>query len=348
MELRLIADGTISARPVADLEQLLSREDVLVWLDIPECDEAAARVLADVFRFHPLAVQDCAGRNRVAKVHAYRDHVLAILHTPERGERGHVHYIELDQIIGRNYLVTVHGPVNPAVQPDVPLRETEAVLARIQAGRLRPSTPFELSYAIVSAVTRTQEHYIETATTDVWRLEQLVTGGDVGDPEAFLQELFRARHGLLAVRTMSALGGEIYGRMATLPGIAEDGRRLVADLGDQFDRVRAIADGERQYLQGVLEFYQTVLTVRATLVGQAQNEEVQRLTEASFAQNEDVKRISGWAAILFAPTLIGTVYGMNFGHMPELHWALGYPFALLLMALVSGGLYTVFKRRGWL
>jgi magnesium transporter len=61
-----------------------------------------------------------------------------------------------------------------------------------------------------------------------------------------------------------------------------------------------------------------------------------------------VKKISAWAAILFAPTLVGTVYGMNFDHMPELHWLLGYPFALALMLVVSVSLYLVFKRRGWL
>ncbi len=91
-----------------------------------------------------------------------------------------------------------------------------------------------------------------------------------------------------------------------------------------------------------------ILTLNATLVSQAQNEEVKRLTEASFAQNEEIKRISSWATILFAPTLIGTVYGMNFDHMPELHWRAGYPFALGLMAAVCAGLYVVFKRRGWL
>jgi magnesium transporter len=75
---------------------------------------------------------------------------------------------------------------------------------------------------------------------------------------------------------------------------------------------------------------------------------MQRLAEASNAQNEELKKISAWAAILFAPTLIGTIYGMNFQHMPELDWTLGYPFALLLMAAVCTGLYLIFKRRGWL
>ena len=72
------------------------------------------------------------------------------------------------------------------------------------------------------------------------------------------------------------------------------------------------------------------------------------MTEASLAQNEEVKKISAWAAILFAPTLIGTVYGMNFDVMPELHWSFGYPFALVLMVGVSVTLYAVFKRRGWI
>jgi magnesium transporter len=72
------------------------------------------------------------------------------------------------------------------------------------------------------------------------------------------------------------------------------------------------------------------------------------LAEASNAQNDEIKKISSWAAILFAPTLIGTVYGMNFDHMPELHWVEGYPFALVLMAVVCLVLYVVFKRRDWL
>jgi len=72
------------------------------------------------------------------------------------------------------------------------------------------------------------------------------------------------------------------------------------------------------------------------------------LTLASLAQNEEVKKVSAWAAILFAPTLVGTIYGMNFRYMPELNWFFDYPFTLLLMAFISLMLYLVFKRRGWL
>lgn len=65
-------------------------------------------------------------------------------------------------------------------------------------------------------------------------------------------------------------------------------------------------------------------------------------------EDDIFKKISAWAAILFAPTLVGTIYGMNFEDMPELHWAAGYPFAILLMAVVCVSLYVIFKKRDWL
>jgi magnesium transporter len=344
----VVTASGVEGRAVDELATLLKGDDGFVWVDIPDCDDEAVRVLSEVFRFHPMAIQDCVERNRVPKMHAYSDHVFVILHAPERGKRGHVHYIELDQFIGVHYLVTVHGPINPAVDPEVALRETRAVLQRLEAGRLRPATPFELSHAIVSALTREQDDFVETVTKDVWQLEQRVTGGDVGDPEEFLNELFRARHQLLAVRTMGALCGAIYEGMASRTRISSDGQRLVADSARQFDLVRNVADGQLGYLHGVIEFYQTVLVIKSTLVGQKQNEQVHRLTEASYTQNEHVKKISAWAAIFFAPTLIGTIYGMNFEHMPELGWAVGYPLALVAMVLLSVALYVVFRRRAWL
>ena len=348
MDVRLITSDKVEEHCADELAELLKRQDGLIWVDIPDCDDEAVRVLTELFGFHSMAVRDCVQRNRVPKVHAYPDHLFVVLHAPQRGKRGHVHYIELDQFVGPRYLVTVHGPLNPAVNPDVALRETREVLARIEAGRLRPASAYELSYAIVSAMTRYHEAYVESVTSDVWQLEQRVTAGEIDDPEEFLNELFRARHGLLAVRTMGVLSGAIYGRMTNLVRISPEGRRLIADLEDQFDRVSAVAAGEKDYLQGVIEFYQTVLALKATLAGQAQTDKVQRLTEASYEQNEEIKKISAWAAIFFAPTLIGTVYGMNFTNIPELGWAIGYPLALMLMVLGSVLLFVVFRRRGWL
>jgi magnesium transporter len=118
-------------------------------------------------------------------------------------------------------------------------------------------------------------------------------------------------------------------------------RRSLRDVQDHAIRIVERADGFRALLQNAL-------TVQTTLVGQQQNEEMRSLTLASLDQNEEVKKISAWAAILFAPTLVGTIYGMNFEHMPELHWFYAYPAALALMVLTSATLYAVFKRRRWL
>jgi magnesium transporter len=72
------------------------------------------------------------------------------------------------------------------------------------------------------------------------------------------------------------------------------------------------------------------------------------LARLSIQQNEDTRKISAWGALLIVPTLVAGIYGMNFEHIPELGWLLGYPFALLLMVAVSYGLFRAFKRSGWL
>ncbi len=118
-------------------------------------------------------------------------------------------------------------------------------------------------------------------------------------------------------------------------------RRSLRDVADHATRVLDRIDAYRQLLSNIL-------TANAALVGQRQNEEMARLTQAGYDQNEQMKRISSWAAILFAPTLVAAIYGMNFDDMPELHWPLGYPMAVALMLLMMLVLYVLFKRRNWL
>jgi magnesium transporter len=291
MDVRFISEEGIQQHPVEDLTALLARDDGLVWVDIPVCNEDAARVLSEVLGLHPLAVQACVERNAVPKVRAYRDHVFVILHAPELGQGGHVHYVELDQFIGPRYLVTVHGPVNPAVTPEATLRETRAVLRRLESGRLRPRSPFELSYAIVSALAQGQEAFVETVTRQVWPLEQRVTAGHLGDPEQFLEELFGTRHALLAVSNMATLGHQIYRRMSALARfIPPDCQPLVADLEDQFDRVAGVADGQIRYLEGVIEFYKARTDTKVTIAAE---------------------RLALIAVLTLPITALSSVYGMN-------------------------------------
>ncbi len=112
-------------------------------------------------------------------------------------------------------------------------------------------------------------------------------------------------------------------------------------MKDHVIRIVEHGDGFRQLLQNALQ-------VHSTLVAQRQNEEIRVLSETALAQSEQTKKISSWAAIIFAPSLIAAVYGMNFVYMPELDWPWGYPFAVALMLGFAAGLYAVFKRRGWL
>jgi len=119
---------------------------------------------------------------------------------------------------------------------------------------------------------------------------------------------------------------------------------LQRNLRDVQDHVLRIADGADSFRN----LLQNAMSARATLVAQQQNEEMRAMTEASLSQNEQMKKITSWAAILFAPSLIGAVYGMNFDFMPELHWSYGYPFALLLTLAVAVVLWAIFRSKKWL
>jgi magnesium transporter len=321
-----LAGGEVQEHSVADVEDILARADTLLWLDIPECSDEAVALLTDVLKCHPLAVRDCMERNRVPRVRIYPHQQLLIVHGPERGPSGHIHYIELDQIIGDRYLVTVHGPLNPAVDPEVALRETNAVRRRLEAGRLRPDSPFELSYAIVTALVHRLESFIEELTSDVWRLEQRVTAGHMGNPEEFLEELFQARHGLLAVRTMGALGAEVYGRVAALENrIPADDVPLVTDVVDQLSRIKALADGEREYLQGVIEFYRTRSDTKMTIAAE---------------------RLAVIAVVTLPITALSSIYGMNVIVNDHTEWP-ALIGVLAVMVVMSVLLLIWAKRRGW-
>jgi magnesium transporter len=116
--------------------------------------------------------------------------------------------------------------------------------------------------------------------------------------------------------------------------VDSDLQHSLRDVEDHVERVISRADSFRDLLQNAL-------TLDGTLTANRQN-------EASAAQNEQVKKISSWAAIFFAPSFVAGVYGMNFDHMPELHWALGYPMAVVLMAGTAALMHGIFKGKGWL
>jgi Mg2+ and Co2+ transporter CorA len=325
MEIRWITcDGVVRGEP-DDLPRLLEKDDGVLWVDLPDGDPDAVTVLGKTFGFHPLAVQDCQQRSPVPKVHVYPDHVFVVLHAPELGAGGHIHYVELDQFVGERYVVTVHGPVNPAVSPAAMRVETDAVAARVDGGRFSPGTGYELSTAVVSALTGRMRAHLSERTTEVWRFEQQVTAGELGDVEAFLDGMFRVRHGLLTVRTMASLSTEVYGRMHRLEVFGPAGQMLLDNNVDQFQRLATMAHSQEDYLAGVIEFYRTRTTTKMTIAAE---------------------RLAVIAAVTLPVTAISSVMGMNI----IVNSASDPVFLAVLVAgmvLLSAALLVWAKRHGW-
>jgi magnesium transporter len=327
MEVLLVTPEGTERRSPEDLDGLLAEARAgrgVLWVDVPAWDDEADAALTERFGIHPRAAGDCARRNPVPKVHRYSDHLFVVLHAPERGDRGHVHYVELDQFVGPGWMITVHGPLNPKVSPDAAALETGAVVRRLAAGRAHPATASELSYAVVAALSGRLRDYLSTLTEEVWALERQVTAGHIGNAEDFLEELFQVRHGLLAVRTMAALSREVYGRTATL-ALPDGAHPLVADLEDQFRRIAQMGDAQREYLQGVIEFYQTRTNTKMTIAAE---------------------RLAVIAAVTLPVTAISSVMGMNVIVNDSTHiaWLVGL---LAVMTALSIVMLIWAKRQGW-
>jgi Mg2+ and Co2+ transporter CorA len=169
-------------------------------------------------------------------------------------------------------------------------------------------------------------NYTETLTQDVWGLEQRVTAGHLGDPEQFLEEMFRARHGLLTVETMAALSREVYARMAKIQALGPDrGQFLVEDTVDQFARLRAMAHGQKDYLQGTIEFYQARTNTKMTIAAE---------------------RLAVIAAITLPITALSSILGVNFIVNDETEYV-PLAIALLIMIIMSVMVLIWAKRKGW-
>jgi magnesium transporter len=327
MELRWIDTNGVRLCELSELPELQSRTDGFLWLDVPEWSETADRLLAETFKFHPIAIHDSRERNHIPRVHVYPDHVFIVVHAPEIGAAGHVHYLELDQFVGKNYLVTVHGPLNPKVPLEAALRETRQVAARMEAGRLRPTSPFGLSYSIVSTIARRETDLVAELARQVGLLEQQVMlAASKEEPQEFLSELFTARHELLTIRTMASQGGEIFHRAIKLTKFAPaEGLELMADLLDQYERVSHISQSQLDFLMGVTEFYRARTDTKMTIAAE---------------------RLAVIAAVTLPVTSLSSVLGMNVIVNESTHWvALGILVAIMLV--MSAFLLRWAHRQGW-
>jgi Mg2+ and Co2+ transporter CorA len=320
--------GPPKRHAVDDLPALLERppDEGFCWVDISQCDELAAGVLAEVFGAHPLAVRDCREVNSTGKVHAYPDHVLLVLHSPEPGQGGQAHLVELDQLVSDRYLVTVHGPFPAGLSSDVGGLDTAAVLARMEAGRFSPPSPAHLSHAIVSSVARRQENYVRDIARKVGALERWALEGDMTKAEEALEEMFRVRHEVLTVATVASLNSTLYARLGALPRfVSADLHELAEETRNQFDILLGMCEAEERFLQGVLDFYQSRTATK---------------------MNVAMERLALITVVLLPVTAVASVYGMNvivntdtdFPHLAV---------ALTIMGMAALATLTWAKRQGW-
>jgi magnesium transporter len=315
------------------IKRLRDTSGAMAWIGLYRPAESQLRSLAEEFELHELALEDAIVAHQRPKLERYGDTLFAVLRAARYlDETEEVDFGELHVFVGPDFVLTVRHSEAPDLamvrrrlegDPELLRLGTEAVL-----------------YAILDAVVDGYAPVIAGLQNDIDEIETEVFGGD---PKVSRRIYELSREVIEFQRATRPLLGMLEGLIAGFDkyGTDEELQRYLRDVADHATTVVERVTGFRQMLGDIL-------TVNATLVGQAQNEEMKNLTEASYTQNEEIKKISAWAAILFAPTLIGTVYGMNFDHMPELRWIIGYPLALALMAGTCIALYVIFKRRDWL
>ncbi len=303
------------------------------WIGMYRPTEDELRAVATEFGLHELAVEDALVGHQRPKLERYGETLFLVLRparyldAPEEVEFGEVHLF-----IGPNFAITVRHAESPDLgRVRKRLEQNPALLAL---------GPQAILYAVLDQVVDEYQPVIAGLENDIDEIEDQLFQGDPAVSRRIYElateamGFQRATHPLVEMLGQLESGYEKY-------HVDMELQRDFRDVLDHTLQIVARADSFRAILQNAL-------TVQSTLVTQAQNDEIRNMTQASIDQGDQVKKISGWAAILFAPTLIGAIYGMNFRFMPELDWPLGYPFALGLMAVSGVVLYVVFKRRGWL
>ncbi len=327
--------GVREARPVTldqSFEELRDHGG-FAWIGMYRPTEDELRAVATEFSLHPLAVEDALTGHQRPKIERYGDTLFVVLRparyldAAEEVEFGEVHLF-----VGPNFAITVRHAESP---------DLGRVRKRLEHNPdLLGLGPQAVLYAVLDEVVDEYQPVIAGLENDIDEIENQIFQGDPAVSRriyALAREAMafqRATHPLVDILNSLEAGFDKYDVDIEL-------QRNLRDVLDHTLQIVAKADSFRAILQNAL-------TVQSTLVMQEQNEEMRLMSRTSIEQGEQVKKISGWAAILFAPTLIGAIYGMNFDYMPELHWTLGYPFALGLMLTSGVTLYFVFKKRGWL
>ncbi|RRQ78691.1 magnesium and cobalt transport protein CorA [Streptomyces griseofuscus] len=300
-----------------------------VWIGLYEPSEREFGLVTQEFGLHPLAVEDALKAHQRPKLEVYEDSLFVVLKpVAYEPESDTVSAGEIMVFVGDCFVVTVrHGEASPLAAVRHRLEEEPEMLHK---------GPTSVLYAIADAIV---DRYLEVATelqTDLEEVEAEVfrpEGGGARNTASriygFKRQIveFRRATGPLTVPLNRLAGTGPLGSGSGVPFVHEDARPFFRDVGDHLARVNESVEGLDRLVSDVLSAH---------------------LAQTSVRQNDDMRKISAWAAMAAVPTMIAGIYGMNFDHMPELHWLWSYPVVILVMALLEVLLYRLFKRREWL
>ncbi|MEU7075866.1 magnesium/cobalt transporter CorA [Streptomyces narbonensis] len=318
-------DGRRTPGP-ADLSDALDEArvtgDAFLWVGLYEPSEAEFAHVASEFALHPLAVEDALKAHQRPKLEVYDDSLFVVLKpVVYEPESDRVTSGELMVFIGDCFVVTVRHGEGAALAAVRKRLEAEPVVLR--------HGPTAVLYAVSDAVV---DHYLDVAgelQVDLEELEADVFAPTGGNPSNTAERIYTAKRQVLEFRRASGPLAGPLARLATgsVPFVNEHAQPFFRDVNDHLLRSNDQVEGLDRLLSDVLSAHLAQMGVR---------------------QNDDMRKISAWAAMAAVPTMIAGIYGMNFDHMPELHWTWSYPALIVLMAGIVTGLYRLFKRRGWL
>ncbi|MGP3974603.1 magnesium/cobalt transporter CorA [Streptomyces sp. 8N114] len=303
------------------LRQARSAADAFLWIGLYEPTEAEFDRVTHAFGLHPLAVEDSLHAHQRPKLEVYADSLFLVLKPVGYDEdSGQLSTGELMLFVGDSFVVTVrHGEANPLGSVRSRLEDEPGVLRH---------GPTAVMYAVSDTVV---DHYLEVAAallTDLDDLEAGLFSRESREAPDMVSRIYEFKRRAVEFRRATVPLTDPVTRLtgSGVPFVHEDSRLFFRDVADHLSRVNEQVESIDRLLSDILSAYLAQMGVR---------------------QNDDMRKISAWAAMFAVPTAIAGVYGMNFDHMPELHWIWGYPATILLMATICVVLFRVFKRRNW-
>jgi magnesium transporter len=331
-------------RPCGDLSDELDRlrdvQDGFIWIGLKDPTDAEFSHVREELALHPLAVEDAVKGNQRSKLEVYDDSVFVVLRPLHYTEpTSQVETGELMLFVGEHFVVTIRrGDTGPLGEVRARLDGDPERLRHGPASVLHEvmDTVVDGYLVVDQEIARDLEEMEESVFASEVAVEARATGQVSPVPAsaraphaADAQRIYLLKREVLEIRRAVHPLTEAAQRLAgsPVPFVPVEARPFFRDVADHLLRITDHVESYDRLLTDILSAH---------------------LTRISVQQNDDMRRISAWVAMAAVPTMIAGVYGMNFDHMPELHWTLGYPLAIAVMAVVCGGLFRAFKRSGWL